>query len=149
MKFLIGFILALTVSTSLHALSQRLAAGTFFKDLFSSVFLIVRLALYLFFILIQVLLNASHESRPAVIRCSWMATALLMLLCVVEIIRGISLHEVTVFYIISALKHVALLNTLVCLDTKLDTYRMMRQEAGWTEETGYPEGYDRETHYGK
>lgn len=149
MKFLIGFILALTLSTSLHVLSQRITDGTFSADLFGSVFLIVRLVLYLLFILNQILLNSTHDSRPAVIRCSWTATMLLMLLCAVEIIRGISLHEVTVFYIISALKHVALLNTLVCIDTKLDTYRAMRQKAGWTEEAGYPEGYDRKTNYGK
>ena len=149
MKFLIGFILALTLSTSLHVLSQRITEGTFSADLFGSVFLIVRLALYLLFILNQLLLNSTRDSRPAVIRCGWTVMMLLMILCAVEIIRGISLHEVTVFYIISALKHVALLNTLVCIDTKLDTYRAMRQKAGWTEETGYPKGYDRKTNYGK
>lgn len=149
MKFLIGFILALTFSTSLHILSRRLTAGTFSADLFSSVFLIVRLALYLLFILNQIMLNSSHDSRPSVIRCCWTVTALLMILCIVEIIRGLSLHEVSVLYIISALKHVALMNTLVCIDTKLDTYRLMRQKAGWTEDAGYPKGYDRKMNYGK
>jgi len=30
---------------------------------------------------------------------------------------------------------------IVCVESRLDAYRLDREEAGWTEEKGYPEGY--------
>jgi len=30
---------------------------------------------------------------------------------------------------------------VVCVESRLDAYRLDREAAGWTEEKGYPEGY--------
>jgi len=35
----------------------------------------------------------------------------------------------------------------VCVESRLDAYRLDRETAGWSEEKGYPEGYDRTKNY--
>lgn len=38
----------------------------------------------------------------------------------------------------------AVCGVIVCVESRLDAYRLNREKAGWTEETGYPEGYRHE-----
>jgi len=40
-----------------------------------------------------------------------------------------------------ALGFIGLFATIVCVESRLDAYRLDREAAGWTEEAGYPEGY--------
>jgi len=42
------------------------------------------------------------------------------------------------FYIIGC---VCLAAVIVCVESRLDAYRLDREAAGWTEEAGYPDGY--------
>ena len=37
----------------------------------------------------------------------------------------------------------AIMASIVCVESRLDTYREDRENAGWTEEKGYPKDYKR------
>lgn len=60
--------------------------------------------------------------------------------CILLNIRPIDTVSMA-FYIIGC---VCLAAVIVCVESRLDAYRLDREAAGWTEEAGYPEGYVRE-----
>jgi len=46
-----------------------------------------------------------------------------------------------VWEIITIVSTVIIAAVIVCVESRLDAYRLDREAAGWTEEQGYPEGY--------
>ena len=45
--------------------------------------------------------------------------------------------------LIDVIGFIGMTSVVVCVESRLDAYRMDREAAGWTEERGYPEGYVR------
>jgi len=43
--------------------------------------------------------------------------------------------------ILDVIGFVGMTSVVVCVESRLDAYRLDREAAGWTEEKGYPEGY--------
>jgi len=43
--------------------------------------------------------------------------------------------------IIDVVGFTGMIAAIVCVESRLDAYRLDREAAGWTEEAGYPEGY--------
>jgi len=43
--------------------------------------------------------------------------------------------------VLSAIAWSCVMFSIVCVESRLDAYRLDREAAGWTEEKGYPEGY--------
>jgi len=43
--------------------------------------------------------------------------------------------------VIGMLSYSCMVAAIVCVESRLDAYRLDREAAGWTEEKGYPEGY--------
>jgi len=78
----------------------------------------------------NILLNQICTVVAAVIALVWV-------ICWIPYLEGI----VIVFQLITSIGIVCLITSVVCVESRLDTYRSDREEAGWTEEKGYPEGY--------
>ena len=47
----------------------------------------------------------------------------------------------SVFEIVNMIGYVGFYGTIVCVESRLDAYRIDREKAGWTEEAGYPKDY--------
>ena len=89
-------------------------------------------------------INAERSSMAKSVR----ANQVIAILCLVNIlawkicgcVTGVA--EATVLSVIAnAVGYFGVLAAIVCVESLLDSYRLNREAAGWTEEKGYPEGY--------
>jgi len=101
------------------------------------------LALTLAILVNHFIINSDHKSRKTnVVVNQWLA----LLIAVVAIIWPISWipyikGAAVIFQFITAFGIICIDCTIVCVESRLDAYRLDREAAGWTEEAGYPEGY--------
>jgi len=90
------------------------------------------------------IINSNHHSSPAKIKLNQI---LVMLLVLVVIVWNAAWSVYTigdlgmVSQIAGLISFPCMMATIVCVESRLDAYRLDREAAGWTEEAGYPEGY--------
>jgi len=89
-------------------------------------------------------INSSRKSSPTNIRLN----QVLVLLIAINLIAWsvvwfpYSLTATDIIADVCAIVGFAFMAaSIVCVESRLDAYRLDREEAGWTEEAGYPEGY--------
>lgn len=90
------------------------------------------------------IINSEHHSKPVNIRINQIVALLYFVDCLVwDITWALSfpLGVETVGACIECISCTGLIATIVCVESRLDAYRIDREKAGWTEEKGYPEGY--------
>ena len=151
MKGLLGVLLVCTLLNTLSNLESHVLAGE------SGGIIVLRCLLCLLtlvFLVNHFIINSDRYPRPHNVMVNQIAVSLIFVLELVLMIRAfavnIGLTGAVVFgYIASFLGVTLMLAFMCCIETKLDAYRIRRTDAGWTEETGYPEGYDRTANYGK
>jgi len=90
------------------------------------------------------LINSDHHSNAGFIRFNQLLCVLIFLCEVVT--TGLFMQiNVTVLSkvadVIGAIGFASVVAAIVCVESRLDAYRLDREAAGWTEEKGYPENY--------
>lgn len=89
-------------------------------------------------------INKEHHSNPVNVVLNQILAALLAVCNIVWFIVRLASEASVMDAIADAIYAVAfacLAATIVCVESRLDAYRVNREKAGWTEEKGYPEGY--------
>ncbi|GEM_PF-467738 len=91
------------------------------------------------------IINESRKASPAQVSLNHIlvvAFALNMIAWVIGTCISFDISPIDsismAFYIIGC---TCLAASIVCVESRLDAYRLDREAAGWTEEKGYPEGY--------
>jgi len=89
-------------------------------------------------------INSDHHSSPVMVRINQI---LGILLVVNEIIWAgnlvITMYStfILALQIANVIGCIGMVLSIICVESRLDAYRIDREVAGWTEEKGYPEGY--------
>jgi len=90
------------------------------------------------------IINSERHSSPRMVRINQIIAVLIVLtgtawnlLCIVDAPDSAIIVS-SLFAILGFAGEVCL---IVCVESRLDAYRLDREAAGWTEEKGYPEGY--------
>ncbi len=93
-------------------------------------------------------INGRHQQSPKGVHANQVLAILIVVNAVVwNIVRPTTINAV--FSILEIVVACSTVGSVVCIESKLDSFRAERENAGWTEEKGYPEEYDRTKNYGK
>jgi len=137
MKPLMGALLMSLVICQISFFSQTYSVF----DLF---FNIICLLMAIILFLNHLVINSSRQASPSSIRTNQSCALLFAVtyfvwvaLWVPMAVNGLG----RVLYAVFAVSVLCTLLTVVCVESRLDAYRLDREAAGWTEEAGYPEGY--------
>lgn len=140
MKGMMGALLMAHLITAILRLSNDYFA---IESIFSTIFAILATLLFINHFII----NSSHKSNPVLITISQIILILLVLNNTVWGIAWMIEDNSVLNCIISILDiigYMGMTAVVVCVESRLDAYRLDREKAGWTEEKGYPEGYIRQ-----
>jgi len=139
MKGLIGFLLmgllALTI-TAVFPLEP--------EQLLYLIVSLINFAVVLALCINHFVINSDHHSRNANVRLNQVLLFVMFILFVVMAavwIVGITGILPIIYMIGIPVAAFGVTSTVVCVESRLDAYRLDREAAGWTEEAGYPEGY--------
>jgi len=89
-------------------------------------------------------INADRKSSPLMITANQIIVCLIAALVAVWNIWAAIFYAYpwdTVVDILGIIGTAASVASIVCVESRLDAYKLDREAAGWTEEKGYPEGY--------
>ncbi len=90
------------------------------------------------------IINSEHHSSPKQIKFNQLLVILLFLNCtsynMLWCIYDCTLLTL-VWCIVDTVGFLGMVSVVVCVESRLDAYRLDREAAGWTEEKGYPENY--------
>jgi len=137
MKAQMGAILMAEISAAVCSVGTHLFS-TFF------VYIVVQFVLALLLFVNHIAINSVHNSSPKKVFVNQIVCVLLAITVFVWDINGLSQCKNTleVFSVIcDMIGHPCMIAVVVCVESRLDAYRIGREAAGWTEEKGYPEGY--------
>ena len=90
------------------------------------------------------IINKEHHSMPINIRINQIVLVVWCLVCIAwDAVWAFSfpLGKDTFGAVVECCYCIGAFVSIVCIETRLDAYRIEREKAGWTEEKGYPEGY--------
>lgn len=139
MKGLMGALLAvnLMLAIDLVSLMQSLTLDCVIEALF--------LVLSVVLLVNHFVISSSRRSSPKNVYVNQIACCLLMLFPgfiwgIAGIVFDSSVTSVLT-QIVEILAFSGMVAAIVCVESRLDAYRLDREAAGWTEEDGYPEGY--------
>lgn len=110
------------------------------SSIYSGILLILTTALFINHFII----NSDHHSSPRMIYINQILAIAIILFNAFWNFRGICVYpnwQNIVTSILDAFAYGGVLCIIVCVESRLDAYRIDRETAGWTEEKGYPEGY--------
>jgi len=101
---------------------------------------LIQFAAALCVLIAHLVINQDHTSSPRAVFVNQLFAVFFLILCVVSIFftAGTENASVAVFCELTAFFSIAV---VICIETKLDSFRTNREAAGWTEKTGYPEEY--------
>jgi len=139
MKGLMGALLMAQLTTATNMLSNM---STIFPINKFTVPVFAGLSLLL--LINHLIINSDRHSSPVMIRIN---QVLLILLVVNQAIWStyIILSDFSALCLIRQICNfvgfTGMHAVVVCVESRLDAYRLDREAAGWTEEKGYPEGY--------
>lgn len=108
------------------------------------VFGIISIVLNLSLFINHFIINAQHHSMPLNIRINQLIVLLDFVLYVVWDFAWIFTNPFgvsTIGAVVEIVGTVGIMSTIVCVESRLDAYRINREACGWTEEKGYPDGY--------
>jgi len=89
------------------------------------------------------IINSDHKSRKNNVLLNQILAILIVIVAIIWPISWIQYLEgaAIIFQFITSLGIICIVGTIVCVESRLDAYRIDREAAGWTQEAGYPEGY--------
>lgn len=100
--------------------------------------------------LCHICINWSSKSSPVKVFVSQIVGILIFINLVIWMVSWLvsttGVMDVVIF-VTNILALAGITFSVVSVETKLQVFREMRTEAGWTPEKGYPEGYDRTQNY--
>ncbi len=106
--------------------------------------LISSLALPVILFVNHFIINSDRHSSPAAVKFNQIASLVFAAMTLIIAIVSIFFYDNTaeaVTAVIYAVCQPCFALSIVCIESRLDAYRIDREKAGWTEENGYPEGY--------
>jgi len=138
MKCITGALLMLVLVRPINLLTAgSLPISTAFVMAFSILF-----AAVLF--LNHLLINSDRHSSPMNIRFNQML-CIAIIVCHALCVALMMQYDETLLCLVAdgvgMLSYICVVASIVCVESRLDAYRLDREAAGWTEEKGYPEGY--------
>jgi len=89
-------------------------------------------------------INSEHHSKPGLIKLNQIIIIILTVVTIIWNVDWIIKYEditIKLFCLVLMIGWPCIMATTVCIESRLDAYRLDREAAGWTEEAGYPEGY--------
>jgi len=105
---------------------------------------VIALVLAIVIFINHFVINSSRNPSPVQIQINQKAGILYALTYIIWMFTWIG-GITDVWMIISSVVYViaipCMMADIVCIESRLDAYRTDREEAGWTKENGYPEGY--------
>jgi len=111
-------------------------------------FAVIRTVLAAFLFINHFTINADRDPSPEMVRSNQVVLGIYALVVlawgIVFAVNATSSLEVSssIAYILGFISE---LSVIVCIESRLDAYRLDRTSAGWTAEKGYPEGYTRKS----
>jgi len=139
MKGLVGFLLmgllALTI-TSVFPLE--------WEQMFYTIVSLINLLVVVLLCVNHFVINSDHHSKNANVRLNQVLLFVMFVLFVVMAATWIlgATGALAILYMIGIpIGSFGVTASVVCVESRLDAYRIDREKAGWTEEKGYPEGY--------
>jgi len=139
MKGLMGAIfMALLISSIIWKISNRSEIPFHIIDIVFSFGIVLN----------HFVINSDHMSSPLQIAINQIAATVLAINSIIWAITFFNYCSSVIEFILSiatALGYCCSILFLVCIESRLDAYRLDREKAGWTEEKGYPEGYIHES----
>ena len=139
MKGLMGAILTALLFIALPLVKPSFGAGRMLCSVFA-------LALSVCLFLNHFLINESRASNPFNVGINRVLCLVIAVLLLVFDLCGLPSAESSmekVALILHGVGFAAIMASIVCVESRLDTYREDRENAGWTEEKGYPKDYKR------
>jgi len=137
MKGMMGALLMQLFMSSLFGINDQ------FND-FINIMMIILMVVVLALIISHFVINSNRKASPFAICLNQVLCVLLALDLVIDLIYFI-IVDVTILQIVgnvlSAIDFICVAAVIVCVESRLDAYRLDREAAGWTPEKGYPEGY--------
>ena len=109
-----------------------------------TVFSCIAIALNAVLFIDHFIINGERRSKPVNVRINQVVVCLLSIVYVAwdaSWALSYPLGIITVAAVSSSIHCIGVIATVVCVESRLDAYRIDREKAGWTEEKGYPEGY--------
>lgn len=139
MKSMMGSMLMLIFIMTLFGVNDA-GFGTFYIVLkISSV--LISVALFVS----HYIINFSHKSSPSKILLNQILCVLYALVLLLDfVLVAVKVNVPIIGWVGSlcgALSNIGTAICIVCVESRVDAYRLNREAAGWTEESGYPEGY--------
>jgi len=105
---------------------------------------IVYFVLLVFLFINHFIINSTHLSSKVNILANQITVVLIAITDIVWNVAFFQEYSLMYEYLISILDIISFAGfaaLVVCVESRLDAYRLDREAAGWTEEKGYPEGY--------
>ena len=89
------------------------------------------------------IINSEHTAKPHMVTFNQVIIIILFISNTIQEIACMVNCSAwgVVGYILDIFGFLGLTAVVVCVESRLDAYRLDREAAGWTEEEGYPEGY--------
>ena len=134
MKGMMGALLMAQVSTALSFFTSDMELVNIFA---TGIFALLALIL----LITHLIINGDRRANPSMVRLNQIFVVLYALANVLRCLPACVDEVSTVMNIIGILGCFGISSVIVCVESRLDAYRTDREKAGWTEETGYPEGY--------
>ncbi len=89
-------------------------------------------------------INSEHSSKPGLIKLNQFIILIIIVPVVVWNVDWMIKYDdimLRLFCLVLMIGWSCVMASIVCIESRLDAYRLDREAAGWTEEAGYPEGY--------
>ncbi len=134
-----GMMGALLMNVLLSAISSDSFSGGM-ETVISIVDLILVTALFVNHFII----NSNHHSNSKHITINQI---ILIILAIFDAVRTINMMKIYpgiltgILLVLDIIGYIGMAAVVVCVESRLDAYRLDREKAGWTEEKGYPENY--------
>ncbi len=139
-KALMGALLMSQLNIGISLLNSAISVGNTVAIILDTVFSLAATVLFIN----HMLINSDHHSSPAMIS---MNQVLAIIIAVVNTVSSaywlLSVRDALTITasIFDIIGFIGTALVVVCVESRLDAYRLDREAAGWTEEKGYPEGY--------
>jgi len=140
MKCIIGSLLTLVILRPINTLTSGYVIGYPVSTVIMYCYTFAAIILFIDHLLI----NSDHHSNAGLIRTNQIFCVIIFICEIISTVSALTTIDNTLMkvgYWIGAISFACVTASIVCVESRLDAYRLDREAAGWTEEAGYPEGY--------
>jgi len=137
MKGMMGALLMAQLITAITLISEVTIPSAYWS---ASLFLLLTLFLFINHFII----NSNRRPSPCMIFINQLLVCLMAVNNTVLVFSWIVQSRnllITLCGILDIVGFIGITSVVVCVESRLDAYRLDREAAGWTEEKGYPRGY--------